>query len=254
MTRYLTASKICLLALVSLYADSVVPTAATIPVLAFIVSYLLPPHDSTSENIPGGANGSFAITIEEFQKATITHASGIPGRTLWDLFLKKIWEINSLDALHVFFDSLNAILPRSTEDIQKDAESGAVLVGRPIRFSRTSPFGTFVRRAQLEFTRLQLHDSIALWKSFVVYRGSTMSVWRKRNPGAGRNPFDINLSRESLQGQEKLREVLYADLGAEDFGIGDVSTDDMEKLLEFQRDRIQCKAALAFSCQVLNIF
>lgn len=241
MSRYLTPAKIGLLSTVSLYADSVVPTAATIPVLSFIVSNLLPPNSLTSRTELSNADDATAISIEDFQRATIKHASGIPGRTLWDLLLKKLWEINSFDAMHIFFDSLSLLLPKPQEEQQGESDYQDA---RRMQFSRTSPFGTFIRRAQLEFTRLQLHDGITLWKNFVTYKASTLSMWRRRNPGAGKFSFDTNLADGQLGKNDHLFAIMYGGLEAGDHAGATISTDDLEKLLEFQRDRMQSEKAI----------
>ena len=236
MSRYLTPAKIGLLAMVSLYADSVVPTAASIPVLSFVVSYLLPQHSLTSTAESSDADDTTPILIEDFQRATIRHASGIPGRTLWDLLLKKLWEINSFDAMHAFFDCLNLLLLKPQVEQQCANEDQDT---RRMQFSRNSPFGTFIRRAQLEFTRLQLHDGITLWKSLVTYRSTTLSMWRRRNPGAGKLSIDTNLTDGQLGKNEQLLAIMYGDLKDGEHAGATISTDDLEKLLEFQRDRMQ---------------
>ena len=241
MTRFLTPSKIAVLASISLYAESLVPNVATIPVLSFIVACLLPPRERSRGRLLSDTDESIntVITIEEFQKATIRHASAIPGRTLWDLLLKKLWEINSLDVMHVFFDSLTLLISKSTEEQQRDTSGNVMLFQKQIQFSRNSLLGTFIRRAQLEFTRLQLHDGIMLWKKFVTYRSSTLSIWRRRNPAAGKFSFDTNLVDVQLEKEEKLFSILYGDPENYEDPESAVSTEDIEKLLEFQRDRMQ---------------
>lgn len=247
MSRYLTPSKVGLLALISLYVDSMVPTSATIPILSFIVTHLLRKRNSLDE--PSMLDRSPVITIEDFQASTIGHASAIPGRTLWDLFLKKLWSLDSFDALHVFFDSLTVLLAKTREDLQTDAEEGVVQPQGHILLSRTSPFGIFVRRAQLEFTRLPLHDGISLWKCFVVYREPTLVTWRKRNPGAGKTSFDSNLKNSS---SDRINEILYGDLaqGAGSPGSAVFSADDAERLMEFQIDQMQSKMPNTLSSHV----
>ncbi len=239
MSRYLTSSKIGLLALTSLYCDSVIPSNATIPVLSFLVSHLLPVSAVASVKEPSTRDRNFVISIEDFQKATIILISGIPGRTVWDLLLKKFWEVNSLDALNIFFDSLSLLLEKTREELQKDAEDGIVPEPNRILLSRVSPLGAFVRRAQLEFTRLQIHDSITLWKIFINYREPTLPLWRKRNPTAGKNTFDANLEDNQLGLGDRLTNIAYGDLDDSNRKEAVISTDDLEKLLEYQVDQMQ---------------
>ncbi len=243
MSRYLTPSKLGLLALISLYTASVVPTASTIPILSFIVSHLLPLNSPSTPDGSKPVDRKFIISIIDFQNATITHASGIPGRTVWDLLLKRLWEINSFDALHVFFDNLSSLLVKTREEQQKDAENGTPPAVDRMLLSRTSPLGTFVRRAQLEFIRLQLNDTMVLWKSFITYREPTLPMWKKRNAAACKTSFDVNLRGSGLGWEDGLTEVVYGDLQESRVQEGSVSTDDVEKLLEFQVDEMQSSSA-----------
>ena len=232
MSRYLTPSKIGLLSLVSIYVEDVVPSASTIPVLSFVLSHLLPVDAATLRR----SGRKPALQIEDFENAVFPHASSIPGRTVWDLLLKRFWEINSFDALHLFFDSLKTLLARTRDEEAQAEEDGTTHEGPPIRLARTSPLGAFVRRAQLEFVRLQLDDSIALWKSFIAYRDPTLSSWRRRNPNASRLSFDAQLGDcTNLQ----INEMLYGSNTEVVLRDASASTDDMESLLEFQIDQMQ---------------
>lgn len=243
MSRYLTPTKIGLLALISLYTESVVPSAATIPVLSFLISQVLPVNSVTSRNDDLLRSRDIALTLDDFQKATINHISGIPGRTIWDLLLNKLWKINSFDALHVFFDTLSLMLQKTPEQLQNEAEGGADTDSNPNRMllSRTSPLGAFVRRARLEFTRLQFHDGLTLWKSFVPYRAPSLPQWKKRNQTAGNTSFDVNLRQDHLDLGDRLTEVAYGELGTEALQVAGVSTEDVKKLLEYQVDQMQSK-------------
>lgn len=238
MSRYLTPSKVGLLALISLYTDSVVPSTATIPVLSFLVSHLLPIEPLSVEDEVVSSHCDFTITVDSFRKATIILASGIPGRTIWDLLLKKLWEISSFDALHCFFDTLPFLLEKTAEESQ-NADEDIAATSKPILLSRVSPLGAFVRRAQLEFTRLQFHDGIVFWKNFVSYRASTLHLWKRRNPVAGRSSFDTNLQQHRLGMDDRLTELVYGDITEDARKQPSVSTDDVEKLLEYQVDKMQ---------------
>lgn len=236
MSRYLTPSKVGLLTLVSLYTESVIPSAATIPILCFLVSHLLPIDSSQLHTASAISRRSFDVSIESLQQATVTHASGIPGRTVWDLLLNKIWEINSLDAMHTFFDELSLLLEKPREE-QGVTDIHAVKSGH-MHLSRVSPLGAFVRRSQLEFTRLQFHDGIELWKSFITYRSPTLAQWRRRHPGIGDN-IDINLLEAAGEPTERIRDTIYREPMTENEKRAGVSTEDVEKLLEYQVDHMQ---------------
>ncbi len=239
MSRFLTPSKIDLLALTSLYTESVVPSAATIPVLSFLVGHVLPTNSKSTGDDSSLPKREFAITIEAFQSVTSPYASGIPGRTVWDLLLKKLWEINSFDALHVFFNSLSLLLQKTAEERAKELEKGDDTNPNRMLLSRVSPLGSFVRRAQLEFTRLQFHDAITLWKSFVAYRAPTLSQWKKRNPAASAISFDINLQEDGHGSEGPLTDLVYGDNGNDAGREASVSTEEVEMLLDYQVEQMQ---------------
>ena len=241
MSRYLTSSKIGLLALIALYTESVVPSAATIPILSFLVSHILPNNPSSSRDEAALRSRDSTLSIDDFQKATIGYVSGIPGRTIWDLLLNKLWKLNSFDALNVFFDALSSLLQKTPEEQQKEAEDGVDQAPNPnhMLISRVSPLGVFVRRSQLEFTRLQFHDGVTLWKGFIAYRTPTLAQWKKRNQTAGNTSFDANLQEDHLGLGDRLTEVVYGDLGTDGQQGSNVSTEDVEKLLEYQVDHMQ---------------
>ena len=248
MPRYLTPSKIGLLALVSIYSESKVPIGSTIPILSFIVGHLMvlkePSDDITSDHAGRAPNPVFSI--EDLQKATITHASAIPGRTIWDLLLKALWEINSFDALNVFFEKHATLVVKSREELRRGAEQG--IVPSPdagILFSRSSPIGMHLRRARFEFTRLQFDDAVALWRTFVIYREPTLGMWKKRNPAVGETSFDVNIESAQLGWDDPLTSVVYGGLldGTPSLE-GIVSTDDVERLLDFQVKEMQSMLAV----------
>jgi anaphase-promoting complex subunit 5 len=217
---------------------------------------------------------------KEFEKFLSAHpsASAMPGRSLWDLLLKRLWDIDSLDALHIFFERLSHLLAKSRENARKDSEMGIPPTSpEMIVLSRASPLGTFVLQSQLEFTRLKFHDALELWKSFVAYRHVTLPYWKKRNPRADSWNFDTVLQMDfgkqrddSLESSviqrdlgrddslrfdtafqrdrgddsiERLTGIVYGDIFRPEGAPGLVSTDDMQKLLEFQIEQMQSEMA-----------
>lgn len=245
MPRFLTPSKIGLLALIELYTYAIVPTSATIPILSFIIEQLLPPKQpstitTASQSLP------FILDVKSFEAVLAAHpsASGVPGRTLWDYFLKKLWDIDSLDALHAFFDESANLLTKVRDEAKKDGEIGIPPPAPDmIVLSRTSPFGSFIRRAKVEFDRLQFSDSMALWATFIRWRQDTAAYWARRNGGLRRWAGDKALSEGEIQwgfeATEMLETIAYGSVPKGERVDGAISTDDAEKLLEFQVDQMQ---------------
>lgn len=189
-------------------------------------------------------------SIHEFEKvlSPFSAAISLPGRGLWDAFLKKLWRIDSLDGLHRFFgEELQRLLALTKEERRVLTEQGRELPSDDaVRLSRNSPFGTFVRRAQLEFSRLSFQKAAELWAAFVKYRQPTAHYWRKRNPGIDGFSFDSVLlagQHDWGTGTGDIVDVVYGDL-KEKAGSKEVpiSTDDIESLIEFQVNQMQSKA------------
>jgi len=250
MTRYLTPSKIGLLALVELYTDAIVPTSSTIPILSFVLNQLLPSNvKSQPRDLAAVQALPFIIDLKAFESVLAAHpaASGLPGRSLWDHFLKKIWDIDSLDALHVFFARRPNLLAKSRDELKKDGEMGIPPPSEDmIILSRTSPFGSFVRRSKVEFERLRFSDALALWTAFAKWRQGSKQYWARRHGALGRWAGDTVLAQAEeewgMEATEMLEVVAFGglDLGATDEGC--VSSDDIEKLLEFQVEQMQSLA------------
>lgn len=254
MARYLTPAKIGLLALIELYTEDAVPSDAVLPVLSFITSRVLD-HDSTTTTstqttrwAKAERTVSLVISIKDFEKllGSYPFLMGMPGRKLWDQFLGKLWDINSLDALHEFFENLPLMMAKTKDELRKLEEAGEEAESG-IKLFRNSPFGVFVRRARLEYQRLRFHDCTELWKDFVRYRQPTAHYQKRKHPGFGRLSFDNVL----LLGEQEdwdpesvsaLASVAYGDMltGDQD-GTLPVSTDDIELLLEFQIEQMQSK-------------
>ena len=255
MPRFLTPSKIGLLALVELYTDGNVLTTSTITILSFILNQLLPA--TVPKTQAGTANPSetlpFILDLKSFEDLLSTHgsATGVPGRSLWDYFLKKLWDIDSLDALHLFFSRRINLLAKTTEELKKDTELGIPAPSPDmIILSRTSPLGSFVRTSVVEFERLRFGDAVALWVAFVKWRQDSRIYWARRNNGLGRWAGDKALieGQEEWGGEatEMLELVAYGAVSIGETEEGCVSTDDVEKLLEFQVEQMQSKTSCGF--------
>lgn len=200
MGHFLTPGKIALLCLIDLYTRSNFPNKSIVPVLSFIVRQIGSARDPTS----------FILTIDQIKAATVGEQSTVIGRSIFDMLLRKLWEVNSLDALKEFFDGLEAIL----FDTEGPERANIVRTqGTRSPLSKTSVLGCFVRRAALEYARMSFTDSVRLWEEFITYREPTLPLWKKRNLGATAMSFDINL--KDIAGADILKRVVYGRLNKE---------------------------------------
>jgi anaphase-promoting complex subunit 5 len=241
MSRYLTPFKIGLLALASIYADGVVPASETTTVLSFLILHILP--DASHPPEPQRADTGHVGSITAFEAKLAASNSGIPGRTIWDLFLKKIWSLNSADSLEFFMSNIPSLLAKSREELLRERESGEEFGEHRGCVQRTSPLGAFIRRAHLEYTRLQFHDIRSLWQDFLAYRLPTRQAWEKKNPSNGRNTLDVNFSDLHIDSSHPIAQIMYGGLETAGEDDGGLSKYDVERLLEFQVSELQSMVA-----------
>jgi anaphase-promoting complex subunit 5 len=247
MTRYLTPWRVSLLCLVTLYTDGVVPNSSAIHVLSFLTAGLFPldPADKQWQE-------HYLPSIAELEVCLAGHESSVPGRSLWDLFLKNLWSLDSMDALETFFsDVIPSMLAKSRDEQIQDRDNG--IAPEPedrMRLSRSSPLGAFVRRSYLEYTRLQFHDSVKLWTGFVKYRLPTYTYWSRRHRGAEGKTVDANLRALGLDSTSHLSQVVYGNIEYDEEDEGVVSIKDAERLVEFQVGELQstCSSSVSWSC------
>ncbi|KAJ5336932.1 hypothetical protein MYU51_006199 [Penicillium brevicompactum] len=236
MTRYLTPWRISLLCLVTLYSDEVVPNSSAIHVLSFLTAGIFPLDAADKQ-----WEEHYMPTIAELEECLSGHDSARPGRTLWDLFLDKLWAIDSLDALETFCgETIPSLLAKSREELIHERDHG--IAPEPedrMRLSRSSPLGAFVRRAHMEYTKLQFHDSVKLWSGFVKYRLPTYSYWSRRHRGADGFAIDANLRDLGLDATSQLARVVYGSMEEDADGKEEVSVRDSERLIEFQVGELQ---------------
>lgn len=239
MTRYLTPAKLTLLVVASLYAEDVVPTKEATAVLSFILSHTTP-SVKTFTSIQSNPQFEHALPISAFEAALSSHPSARPGRTLYDLLLRRLWAIDCSHALDAFVAHLPTLLSRTREQILRERETGEESDQIHGRILRTSPLGTFIRRCHLEYTRLQFQDSITLWQDFISYRLPTRQAYEKKNHSEGRNALDANFADLGVDSSHPLAQMMYGKLVEdEQKHRGAYSMYDVEKLMEFQVSELQ---------------
>ncbi|CAG8022265.1 unnamed protein product [Penicillium olsonii] len=236
MTRYLTPWRISLLCLVTLYSEGSVPQSSAIHVLSFLTAGLFPLDAADKQ-----WEEHYMPTIAELEECLSGHDSDVPGRTLWDKFLGKLWAIDSLDALETFCgEEIPSLLAKSREELIHDRDHGiAPEPENRMRLSRSSPLGAFVRRAHMEYTKLQFYDSVKLWSGFVKYRLPTYSYWSRRHRGADETAIDANLRDLGLDSTSHLSQVVYGNIEGGEDETEEISTRDSERLIEFQVGELQ---------------
>lgn len=213
MSRYLTPGKIALLLLIEVYAESKFPNKAVIPVISFVIKHLVRPKDTST----------FVLSLDTIKAVTVEEPSTVVGRTVFDLLVMEMWYINSLDALHTFFIDIQTYMLNIPDDPDGEANTR-----RSIGY--TSILGCFIRRASLEFVRLQFNEANALWRAFVQFREPTLPLCKGRKLGAGPMSYDLNF--EIFSADDALVKKVYGGMG--EIKEYAVSTDDVERLLEFQ--------------------
>lgn len=245
MSRFLTPGALCLLSLISLYCDGAVPSDGLLPVLNFLARHTGTELNKDSPTPKGRfqkAHDDIDLikSIKAFDTLLqpFSAAVGLPGRRLWDLFLGRLWAIDSLDALHQFFDELPSLLA-TKEDIRRMVEPDGVSSSTTTPLMLNSPFALFVRRAHLEFSRLPFSEAAGLWKDFIVYRQPTAAAWMRRNPSSTTLSFDKVLEASGpdwAEGAASIEAITYGDLGTSQIAV---SANNLDNLIEFQVAQMQ---------------
>jgi len=262
MAHYLTPSKVALLTLLDLYTEDPLPPSSHLPILTFLTTHLTDPSPSTSSSSATSRFSkattitSLLTSITPFRTLLEPHqlTTGIPGRRLYDSFVFRLWHINSLSALYEFFGRLpEALLAKSRDELRRMnlSEEKRLAVEAEVRFSRTSRFGLFVRNCCAEFEAARFDQVAELWKSLVAYRQETVDHLRKKVGEVDEYSFDsVLLSGQQedwgIEGVQTLERVVYGEPGRVQGGKASVSRDDVEKLLEFQIDKMQSAYSIPF--------
>lgn len=237
MARYLNPPKICILVLITLYCDDYVPKDAAIPILSFIVASV---HRADSSKSNASLPWSSSMTIVDLEKILSCHHSKVTGRTLFQAFLNRLWSIDCLHALHEFFAELSTYLRTTQHDGRKMPDADQKDSTRTL-LSLVSPMGVFVRKSQVEFTRLQFDDSVKLWTALVRFRRPVESVWRRMHPSAPSDIPDVNILTVDEHFRSHLLDAVYGSIPEDDTERDTLSADEVERMLEFQLERLQSK-------------
>ncbi|CCJ30711.1 unnamed protein product [Pneumocystis jirovecii] len=212
--KYLTPHKIALLVLVELYCSFLLPPKHTIPVLTLVMEHLDPSCGTPS-------------TLKHLQQFTSDKASHLPGRSIYDMILKRLWDLQSFDDLVSFFSSIPGLISRR--------QSPPAIGRRLLLLSPSSFLGSFVRKCVVEFNNLPLDDVINLWKSLVTYRSISVPKWLQKNPE--KTSFGTSTTLQTLWEGDSSQKI------QNDFEEC-LSVSDIERLFEFHVSKMQSMLCL----------
>lgn len=108
MLRYLSPAKICLVILIELYRTNEVKSTDSITLLSFISTHTLR-RSSDILISDGPAQPDSIRTLAEFQSLLSPLTSSFPGRSLYDVFLRKLWNLQSLESLEQLFNTVRLV-------------------------------------------------------------------------------------------------------------------------------------------------
>lgn len=238
MGRFLTPSKITVLVLALVYTENLIPLLGTPLVLDLLLAKILPESVDSSDLLEAYAKDS----ILDFERSLAGQPSAVPGRTVWDLLLKRLWTIDCADALDAFITNLPQLLGKTRDQLLKERNEG--LPASPAgKIVRTSPLGAFIRRCYLEYNRLQFQDSVTVWMDLVAYRMPTKGAYARKNPHSLQNAFDVNFSEMEIDISHPLTGIMFRPLiESLENQKSAYSNADAEKLMEFQVSELQSKA------------
>ena len=191
-----------------------------------------------------GEQQDVTLSIQAFKDLLHRLPTNMPGRSLFDEILHCMWDMGSIDSLFGLFDKLGDYLVSFKEEASEERRH------KHIRLSKTSPLGAFIRRARLEFVRLPFDDIVKLWCAFVGYRAPTAFSLKKL---AGSTSLSLDhVAAEMGVGQgEALFHITYGRLVEGGTASHPLSVDDLERVLEFQLDKLQRQCKLSIYCVAL---
>jgi anaphase-promoting complex subunit 5 len=163
MARYLTPAKICTLIVVESYLQNRGTPDSDAKLLGLITQQLHPTVKHQESPGPSEDASAFAAPF-------VSIPSNFPGRTHYDDFVHAAWTVADLDQLHRLFDRIYTIL--TPEDPEERKVTPA------------SPIGHFIRRCNVEWTRLRFADSLALLNAYKSYIRPTWESWVRTQPEA----------------------------------------------------------------------
>jgi len=241
MARYLTPSKVCLLTLISMYCD-LPPSTASISLLSFLTSHIMSNTISASQSATLKSASTLLMTLDDISNALRSiPMKGVP-LNYWEQFICRSWTLGNIDEFMDFFGNLAILFHHRVgkKQITDEQWTGMGKGGKrhQICLTKTSILGIFVRRAQVEFERLPFDGVAALWREYESYIAPTRAVLKPAlRKSIAKTRDGVDTLNEGSRG--RILEVLNLASNEPSEGVETPSTNDVNRLLEFQIDEMQ---------------
>ncbi|ODQ68149.1 hypothetical protein NADFUDRAFT_48801 [Nadsonia fulvescens var. elongata DSM 6958] len=251
-STYLAPYKIALLSLITLYCEGYIPRKERMNVISKILPYIdlfgreqtYGLTDKSNKNGDQGEveNGLNLPLSELKQLIGADNMSTMPGRTIYELVLEKVWQLNSLDAFHTFMYSLRSYITSGKPEDLNDER--AMKLGLSKLLSSSSILGSFFRKSGLAFDYLSFEDFSSLWRALVSYRNETFSDYKHIHAPEFEEIYDelqqdLVVHDVDIQGfleNDYIRNMVNLEIGESSAGpkILFIANQDLEYLLEYQ--------------------
>nr|AYN77765.1 anaphase promoting complex subunit 5 [Berkeleyomyces basicola] len=270
--RFLTPAKVGFLVLIDMYVNNAIPNECHHAILDFLTLHLMGidlqqlQHKASAKRFRSEfgrmrsveATVSVVASMSVFEELLNELPSSLENHSLWEIFLLKMWAINSLNEMNVFvLGCPRRLMHRFTEtnvpdtlldESESDQESGddsdsksgeddeTQKLPKKLRLSPNSPIGVFVRECRSEILKQNFMHTGQLWQAFISYRQPTVPLIRRLQPGMGKYCFDDVLGGESEtwlpEDVGALAGVTYGDMltGETTDGVP-ISMHDLERLV-----------------------
>ncbi|RPA81828.1 hypothetical protein BJ508DRAFT_106886 [Ascobolus immersus RN42] len=147
------------LILLDLYRKGLISNAAQGPFLSQLLRFCSTERDNDTKELP------IKVWLERYTSAII-------GRSVFDLFLARLWELTSIEFLFVFLES-----HRNALETRRGLRTSS-LSRRDLRFSSRSPFGIVIRRGLHTLSSVKFAEIATLCATIIHFRESLTQLCR----------------------------------------------------------------------------
>lgn len=242
MSRYMTPAKVGLLCLVKVYAEDNFTKAAVVPLLSLIMENLLP-LEATLQSSGQKAGSTSTTLMSQAERALGKIPSKYANRSVYDLFLAEAWGLACLDSLDDFIENMSLLVEKTREELIFERDN-QIQPDRSRRLGRNFPLGAFVRKAQLEYSKLQFQETAELFRGFQQLRLSTLQTMTNEQRKTLQGCLDVDILGVGPELSKKLSAVAFRHLESPSSEESVLNGIDFERLFEFQVSQMQSECTI----------